>query len=105
MRAVIDYCLQPQKTETEENLFATSGQNCTPEFAYKEFMTNKAVWQKTDGLCFRHYIQSFHPNENISPEEANKIGLEFAQKAWAGYGVLVSTHVDREHIQNHICQG
>ena len=101
MRAVIDYCLQPHKTETEENLFATSGQHCAPDFAYKEFMTNKAVWHKTDGLCFRHYIQSFHPSENISPDEANKIGLEFAQKAWAGYGVLVSTHVDREHIHNH----
>ena len=101
MKSVIDYCLQPHKTETEENLFATSGQHCTPEFAYKEFMANKAVWQKTDGLCFRHYVQSFHPSEKISPEEANKIGLEFAEKAWAGYGVLVSTHVDREHIHNH----
>lgn len=101
MKSVIDYCLQPHKTETEENLFATSGQNCTPEFAYKEFMANKAVWQKTDGLCFRHYIQSFHPSEDITPEEANKIGLEFAQKAWSGYGVLVSTHIDREHIHNH----
>ena len=101
MKSVIDYCLQPHKTETEENLFATSGQHCTPDFAYREFMANKAVWQKTEGLCFRHYVQSFHPSEKISPEEANKIGLEFAEKAWAGYGVLVSTHVDREHIHNH----
>ena len=101
MRAVIDYCLQPQKTETSENVFATSGQNCTPDFAYREFMANKAAWKKNDGLCFRHYIQSFHPSEKISPEDANKIGLEFASKAWPGYGVLVSTHVDRQHIHNH----
>lgn len=101
MKSVIDYCLQPHKTELSEKVYATSGQHCTPDFAYREFMANKAVWQKTDGLCFRHYIQSFHPSEKVTPEQANKIGLAFAEKAWQGYGVLVATHIDRDHIHNH----
>ena len=101
MKSVIDYCLQPHKTELSEKVYASSGQHCTPDFAYREFMANKAVWQKTDGLCFRHYIQSFHPSEDITPEQANKIGLAFAEKAWTDYGVLVTTHIDRDHIHNH----
>ena len=53
------------KTETamREMERSVSGQNCTPKFAYQEFMTNKAVWNKEKGLCFRHYVQSFHPDE------------------------------------------
>ena len=101
MKAVINYCLNPEKTNTDENAHAVSGQNCTPEFAYQEFMTNKAVWNKEKGLCFRHYVQSFHPDEKITPDQANEIGLEFAKRAWPGYGVLVATHSDRDHIHNH----
>lgn len=101
MGAVIDYCLQPHKTEVEEKAHAVSGQNCTPEFAYRQFMATKASWNKTDGVCFGHYVQSFHPNEKVTPEEANRIGMEFAQRAWEGYEVVIATHIDREHIHNH----
>ena len=101
MKAVINYCLNPEKTNTDENAHAVSGQNCTPKFACQEFMTNKAVWNKEKGLCFRHYVQSFHPDEKITPDLANEIGLEFAKRAWPGYGVLVATHSDRDHIHNH----
>ena len=101
MKAVINYCLNPEKTKPEENAHAVSGQNCTPKFSYREFMANKAVWNKEKGLCFRHYVQSFHPDEKITPDQANEIGLEFAKRAWPGYGVLVATHSDRDHIHNH----
>lgn len=101
MGAVIDYCLQPHKTEIDEKVHAVSGQNCTPEFAYRQFMATKASWNKTGGVCFGHYVQSFHPNEQVTPEEANRIGMAFAERAWEGYEVLVATHIDREHIHNH----
>ena len=101
MGSVIDYCLQPHKTEVDERVHAVSGQNCTPEFAYRQFMATKASWNKTDGVCFGHYVQSFHPSEQVTPEEANRIGMEFAQRAWEGYEVVIATHIDREHIHNH----
>ena len=101
MGAVIDYCLQPHKTEIDEKVHAVSGQNCTPEFAYRQFMATKASWNKTDGVCFGHYVQSFHPSEQVTSEEANRIGMEFARRAWEGYEVVVATHMDREHIHNH----
>lgn len=102
MRNVIGYCLQPSKTKIREEIFSVTGQNCVPAIAYDQFMATKASWGKTNGLLFRHYVQSFSPDENISPLQANEIAGEFAAKAWAGYEVLIATHVDRAHIHSHM---
>ena len=102
MRNVIGYCLQPSKTKIREEIFSVTGQNCVPAIAYNQFMATKASWGKTDGLLFRHYVQSFSPDENITPLQANEIAGEFAAKAWTGYEVLIATHVDRAHIHSHM---
>ena len=48
-----------------------------------------------------HYIQSFKPDE-VSPKEAHNIGVEWARKVFGeNHQVLVTTHVDRQHIHNH----
>ena len=64
-------------------------------------MATKASWKNTGGVCFKHYVQSFRFDENISPEKANVIAVEFAAKAWDGYEVMIATHVDRAHIHSH----
>ena len=102
MRNVMEYCLQPSKTKIREEIFSVTGQNCVPAIAYNQFMATKASWGKTDGLLFRHYVQSFSPDENITPLQANEIAGEFAAKAWTGYEVLIATHVDRAHIHSHM---
>ena len=83
MRNVMEYCLQPSKTKIREEIFSVAGQNCVPAIAYDQFMATKVSWRKTNGLLFRHYVQSFSPDENISPLQANEIAGEFAAKAWA----------------------
>jgi hypothetical protein len=50
---------------------------------------------------FYHYIQSFAADDNLTPEEAHQIGLEFAEKAWPGFEVVVATHTDTHCIHNH----
>ena len=102
MKAVIDYCSQDKKVFDElSGRRLVSGVNCDGENAYKEFMTTKKAYHKTDGMFFYQYTQSFSPKENITPEQAHEIALEFAQKAWKGYEVMVATHSDREHIHSH----
>ncbi|MCM1164779.1 MAG: relaxase/mobilization nuclease domain-containing protein [Ruminococcus sp.] len=50
-----------------------------------------------------HYIQSFDSKDNISPEDAHKIGRTFARKAFGDNCQVVSaTHTDKSHIHNHI---
>ena len=101
MQTVISYCLRPDKTEVDERLFTTAGQNCSPNSCFEQFMATKASWKNTDGVCFKHYVQSFRFDEAITPEKANEIAVEFAAKAWDGYEVMIATHVDRAHIHSH----
>ncbi len=43
--------------------------------------------------------QAFRPGE-ITPEEANRMGCEFADRFLKGnHAYIVATHVDRRHIQ------
>ncbi len=100
LRAVINYCLQPHKTELTENVFCTSGQHCTSRLAYKEFMETKAAFGKETGIYFHHYVQSFSPEEQVTPEEVNTIGREFAARAFPGFEVLIAPHIDLAHRHN-----
>lgn len=49
-----------------------------------------------------HIRQSFKPGE-ITPEEANLVGRELAERFLKGkHAYIVCTHVDRKHIHSHI---
>lgn len=102
MKGVIDYCCQDKKVYDEiSNQRLVSGVNCDGENAFKEFMATKKSYGKTDGMNFYQYVQSFSPEENITPHQAHEIAIEFAEKAWTGYEVLVATHRDAQHIHSH----
>lgn len=102
MKGVIDYCCQDKKVYDEiSNQRLVSGVNCDGENAFAEFLATKESYKKTDGMNFYQYVQSFSPKENITPHQAHEIAIEFAEKAWTGYEVLVSTHCDAQHIHSH----
>lgn len=102
MKAVIDYCLQHKKVADEDSgRRLVGGVNCDGENSFTEFMVTKNAHKKKGGITFYHYVQSFSPKENVTAEQVHKIGLEFAEKAWPGHEVLVTTHTDAEHLHNH----
>lgn len=102
MKGVIDYCFQDKKVyDGISNQRLVSGVNCNGENAFAEFLATKKSYKKTDGINFYQYVQSFSPEENITPHQAHEIAIEFAEKAWTGYEVLVATHCDVQHIHSH----
>lgn len=102
MRAVINYCQQEYKTyDSKSKRKLVSGINCDGENSFYEFMATKKVHGKDNGVFFYQYVQSFLPTEKITPEQAHEIALEFAEKAWSGHEVLVTTHCDARHIHSH----
>ena len=102
MRAVINYCQQEYKTfDNKSKRRLVSGVDCDGENAFREFMATKKVYGKDNGIFFYHYAQSFSPSEKLTPEQAHEIALGFAEKAWAGHEVLVTTHCDANHIHSH----
>lgn len=101
-KGVIDYCMQPSKTLDEgEQLAYVSGLNCIPELAQESFLaTQNHFGCKAGSVRFYHYVQSFKPEERLSPQQAHDIGVELAQ-SFGNREVIVATHIDRDHLHNH----
>lgn len=97
----LDYVKQEKKTLWEERHLVT-GWNCVAQSAYDEMMTTKRRFQKTDGRMFYQFVQSFDPAEDVTPQEVHAIGLELAQKLFPEFEVVVATHVDTDHLHNHL---
>lgn len=87
--------------QAEEKL--VSGLHCEPETVKEEMQATKELWGKTDGRTYKHYVQSYHEDEEITPEQAHKNAVELAEhtKAWKGHEVLIATHIDKGHIHTH----
>ena len=78
-----------------------SGQNCSPELAAREFRATRRLHRKNSPVWFYHYVQSFHPDEPVTPEEAHRLAKEFSARAWPDSEVLIATHSDAPHIHTH----
>jgi len=86
-------------SKTEQRLI--SGKDCMPESALAEMETVKNMYGKNDGRQYIHIVQSFDPNDVLSYEDANKVGVLLAER-FAGFQAVIATHKDRDHIHNHI---
>ena len=91
-----------------EKLGAVSSYLCDPATAHAEFMLVKNQYQgETDrraghgALCYQ--IRQAFPHGEVTAAEANRIGYETAMRWTKGkYQFFVCTHIDKEHIHNHI---
>lgn len=101
--SAIVYIINPAKTD-EKLLVSSFG--CSVETAAKEFEWTREI-AKQQGMpdtkiLARHVIQSFDVGE-VSPELAHEIGKKFADEMLGGkYEYVLATHVDKDHIHNHI---
>lgn len=106
IEAIIDYVENPEKTDNG-NLI-TSWQ-CDSRVADREFLFSKQQYIRNTGrvrgaddVIAYHLRQSFRPGE-ITPEEANRLGCELAQRFTKGnHAYIVCTHIDKAHIHNHV---
>lgn len=100
-----DYAQNPDKTAQGE---LVSSYACSPLTVDEEFMLIKRLYERSTGRIQKSDViayqvrQSFKPGE-VTPEEANRIGYEFAERFLKGkYAFIVATHTDQAHIHNHI---
>lgn len=49
-----------------------------------------------------HFIMSFSERPDLSPQLVHRIGLEFCEKAFPDTKAVVSTHMNTNHLHNHI---
>lgn len=50
-----------------------------------------------------HIIQSFSPDDNLTPEQVHEIGRQTMLEFTSGdYEFVIATHIDKNHLHNHI---
>ena len=103
---IIDYVANPQKTDGGKLItgFACDSRTADAEFllAKRQYIAATGRVRGKDDVIAYHVRQSFVPGE-ITPEEANRLGVEFAKRFTKGkHAFVVCTHIDKAHVHNHI---
>lgn len=103
VRHAVNYITSLDKTE--RNLIYSH--ECTPELAQEDFESVLNQYNHLKGagreLNTRMIIQSYDPDENITPEQAHEYGKEFAKNYLKDdFQYILATHHDTDHIHNHI---
>lgn len=118
-KSLIKYILNPAKTD-QLKLVSDFGMSNYLDFPnYEEivemyqanFVNNDRLYDsrndrqqiKQNKIHAHHLIQSFSPEDNLTPEEINRIGYETIKELTSGnFRFIVTTHTDRLNVHNHI---
>ena len=98
MKRVINYILREDKTRKD----LTYAERCYVDTAYDDFVQVKQMFGKETGRQYVHFVQSFSPEENITPELANEVARRLiSHPIFEGFQILIATHIDTPHIHTH----
>lgn len=118
-KSLIKYILNPDKTD-QLKLVSDFGMSNYLDFPNYEEMVemyqanlvnndrlydsrNDRQQIKQTKIHAHHLIQSFSPDDNLTPEEINRIGYETIKELTGGnFRFIVTTHTDKSHVHNHI---
>ena len=116
---LIKYILNPSKTNNLTLVSDFGMRNYLDFPSYKElvkmyndnFLSNDTLYEfrhdrqevNQRKIHSHHIIQSFSPDDHLTPEQINRIGYETVKELTGGrFRFIVATHVDKDHIHNHI---
>ena len=116
---LIKYILNPSKTKNLSLVSDFGMRNYLDFPSYEElvkmyndnFLSNDSLYEfrhdrqeiKQRKIHSHHIIQSFSPDDHLTPEQINRIGYETVTELTGGrFRFIVATHVDKGHIHNHI---
>lgn len=58
---------------------------------------------RRNAVLAHHIIQSFSPDDDLTPEQAHSLGVRFVRElTGCCHGYVVATHIDKGHLHNHI---
>ena len=118
-RKIIKYILNPDKTKNLALVSDYGMRNFLDFPSYDEmvqmyheiFIRNDTLYnfrharleEKQRKIHAHHIIQSFSPEDHLTPEQINQIGYETMKELTSGkFRFIVATHVDKNHLHNHI---
>jgi len=101
----LDYGKNPDKTEngTLVTCYACDQDTADADFALSKWEYFQLTGRKQDSDVIAYQVRQSFKSGEITPEEANRIGYEFAKRFLKGnHAFIVCTHADKHHIHNHI---
>ncbi|HEM2759964.1 TPA: relaxase/mobilization nuclease domain-containing protein [Streptococcus suis] len=118
-RRLIKYILNPDKTDNLKLVSDLGMSNYLDFPSYEEmvemynvnFTNNDKLYESRNdrqekhqqNIHSHHLIQSFSPEDNLTPEEINRIGYDTMMELTGGrFKFIVATHTDKDHVHNHI---
>lgn len=107
LHRAIKYVVKPEKTDQGHMVsanFMTDPSDYMTAARHMGVSLGLTKQTKTAGnVLAYHVIQSFAPGET-TPEQCHQLGEQLAQRITEGgqYKYIVSTHLDRDHLHNHI---
>lgn len=105
LKAKTDYAMNPAKTDQGKlvTTFRCAAETVDAEWALVHRQYRDRTQRKPDhGVVAYQVRQSFASGE-VTPEEANQIGVEFAHRFLKDkYSFIVATHTDTDAVHNHI---
>ena len=118
-KKIIKYILNPEKTKNLALVSDYGMRNFLDFPSYEEmvqmyhenFISNDTLYdfrhdrhEENQRLIHAHHIiQSFSPEDHLTPEQINRIGYETVKELTGGkFRFIVATHVDKDHLHNHI---
>ncbi|VNV65628.1 Tn5252, relaxase [Streptococcus pneumoniae] len=118
-RKLIKYILNPEKTNNLALVSDYGMKNFLDFPSYEEmvqmyhenFISNDTLYdfrhdrmeENQRKIHAHHIIQSFSPEDHLTPEQINRIGYETVKELTGSkFRFIVATHVDKDHLHNHI---
>lgn len=118
-RKLIKYILNPEKTNNlalvsdygMKNFLYFPSYEEMVQMYHENFISNDTLYdfrhdrmeENQRKIHAHHIIQSFSPEDHLTPEQINRIGYETVKELTGGkFRFIVATHVDKDHLHNHI---
>ncbi len=100
IKHIINYVTKQEKTIGKK---LCSGFNCSIDTAVTEMETTKQLYGKIGGRTYKHFVQSFSPEEELTSQQAHNLAGEFVNSCplFSDFEVVYATHVDKHHIHTH----
>lgn len=99
-RPTLAYITNSKKAAVVSSLYLDDNKNYAEQFADTAKIWNKA--QSPKSRKYYHFIHSFSPDDNISPEKAHRLTEELCRKFFPQSEIVIVTHTDTNHIHSHI---
>ncbi|CUW10629.1 MULTISPECIES: relaxase/mobilization nuclease domain-containing protein [Leuconostoc] len=89
--------------QTKEIQARKTGTDYDVDLATGNLIFERSALEKNNAVLAHHLVQSFSPEDELTPEQIHEIGRQTVMELTDGdHEFVIATHVDQDHIHNHI---